>query len=96
MEVSGERKSWDIFATRRFWLSSLFATSFAIYGRQKLISIELVLTGEEMFVNADLVKIQQVLYNLVDNAIKFSHKNSCIKIETIEKSEQTARDQQSL
>jgi signal transduction histidine kinase len=31
-------------------------------------------------------KIQQVLYNLVDNAIKFSHKNSSIKIETNEKS----------
>lgn len=51
-----------------------------------MISIELVLTGEEMFVNADMVKIQQVLYNLVDNAIKFSHKNSSIKIETIERS----------
>ena len=25
-----------------------------------------------MFVNADLVKIQQVLYNLVDNAVKYS------------------------
>lgn len=33
-----------------------------------------------------MVKIQQVLYNLVDNAIKFSHKNSSIKIETVEKS----------
>ena len=30
--------------------------------------------------------IQQVLYNLLDNAIKFSPKNSSIKIETIEKS----------
>ena len=27
-------------------------------------------------------KIQQVLYNLLDNAIKFSHQNSKIKIET--------------
>lgn len=54
--------------------------------RNKMISIELVLTGETMYVSADLVKIQQVLYNLVDNAIKFSHKNSSIKIETIEKS----------
>ena len=54
--------------------------------RNKLITIELVLTGDEMLVNADMVKIQQVLYNLVDNAIKFSHKNSSIKIETIERS----------
>lgn len=62
------------------------AASFEGTCREKYISIELVLTGEKMFVNADMVKIQQVLYNLVDNAIKFSHKNSSIKIETIEKS----------
>lgn len=62
------------------------AASFEGTCREKLICIELVLTGEEMYVNADLTKIQQALYNLVDNAIKFSHKNSVIKIETIEKS----------
>ena len=62
------------------------AASFEGTCRNKLIMIELILTGGKMFVNADLVKIQQVLYNLVDNAIKFSHKNSSIKIETIEKS----------
>ena len=38
-----------------------------------------------MYVNADMGKIQQVLYNLMDNAIKFSHHNSTIKIETSEK-----------
>jgi len=62
------------------------AASFEGTCRSKFITIELVLTGEQMYVNADMVKIQQVLYNLVDNAIKFSHKNSSIKIETIEKS----------
>ncbi len=62
------------------------AASFEGTCHQKLISIELVLTGEKMYVNADMGKIQQVLYNLVDNAIKFSHKNSSIKIETVEKS----------
>lgn len=62
------------------------AASFEGTCRNKMIVIELVLTGEQMFVNADMVKIQQVLYNLVDNAIKFSHKNSSIKIETVEKS----------
>ncbi len=62
------------------------AASFEGTCRSKMITIELVLTGEKMFVNADVVKIQQVLYNLVDNAIKFSHKNSSIKIETVEKS----------
>ena len=32
-------------------------------------------------------KIQQVLYNLIDNAIKFSHHNSTIYVETTEKNE---------
>ena len=32
--------------------------------------------------NADMGKIQQVLYNLIDNAIKFSSAESTIKIET--------------
>lgn len=50
--------------------------------RRKGISLDLVLTGEEMMVEADMGKIQQVLYNLLDNAIKFSHDNSVIKIET--------------
>ncbi len=53
--------------------------------REKRIAIELVLTDEKMLVNADISKIQQVLYNLVDNAIKFSHHDSSIKIETTEK-----------
>jgi len=53
--------------------------------RQKDISIELVLTGENLYVLADLEKIQQVLYNLIDNAIKFSNPDSSIKIETSEK-----------
>lgn len=61
------------------------AASFEGTCRQKTIGIELVLTGDEMYVLADIDKIQQVLYNLLDNAIKFSHHNSCIKLETTEK-----------
>ena len=52
---------------------------------QKNIAINLVLTDDKMLVCADMSKIQQVLYNLIDNAIKFSHKDSSIKIETTEK-----------
>lgn len=61
------------------------AASFEGTCKQKIIAIELILTGDELYVTADMDKIQQVLYNLLDNAIKFSHQNSVIKIETTEK-----------
>lgn len=58
------------------------AASFEGTCKSKTIAIELVLTGAEMYVNADMSKIQQVLYNLIDNAIKFSHHDSVIRVET--------------
>ena len=58
------------------------AASFEGTCRKKNIAIELVLTGDEMYVNADKDRIQQLLYNLIDNAIKFSHHDSVIKVET--------------
>lgn len=61
------------------------AASFEGTCKSKTIAIELILTGDELLVNADVGKIQQVLYNLLDNAIKFSHSDSIIKIETTEK-----------
>lgn len=61
------------------------AASFEGTCKKKNIQLQLVLTGEKMFVHADLGKIQQVLYNLLDNAIKFSYSSSGIKIETSEK-----------
>ena len=61
------------------------AMSFEGTCNAKSIQIKLELTGDEMPVLADMSKIQQVLYNLLDNAIKFSHHNSSIKIETVER-----------
>ena len=53
----------------------------------KHIRFNLILSGEKLYVSADFSKIQQVLYNLIDNAIKFSHQDSVITIETTEKNE---------
>lgn len=61
------------------------AATFGGTCMDKGITIDLVFTGETMLVSADKGKIEQVLYNLTDNAIKFSHHNSTIKIETTEK-----------
>ena len=60
------------------------AVSFEGTCRKKKIAIELVLT-DGIYVYADMEKIQQVLYNLLDNAIKFSPTDSFIHIETTEK-----------
>lgn len=54
---------------------------------EKRISIELVLASRTLNVRADKRKIQQVFYNLLDNAIKFSHTDSAITIETTERNE---------
>ena len=61
------------------------SASFEQICRNKGILIRLILSGEILYVHADEDKIQQVLYNLVDNAIKFSANQSVIEIETTEK-----------
>lgn len=61
------------------------AESFEGACRDKKITLNLVFSEEETYVEADIGKIQQVMYNLIDNAIKFSHNNSQIKVSTEEK-----------
>lgn len=61
------------------------AASFEGTCTQKNILIELVFATKYLEVNADKRKIQQVLYNLLDNAIKFSDVDSTITIETTER-----------
>lgn len=53
--------------------------------RSRRISMHLVFDAESLPVNADQVKIEQVLYNLIDNAIKFSPDASTIDITAAEK-----------
>ena len=61
------------------------AASFEGRCKQKKISIELIFATKHLKVMADKRKIQQVLYNLIDNAIKFSDPDSGITIETTER-----------
>lgn len=63
------------------------AASFEGTCTAKKISIALVFTSRTLTVYADARKIQQVLYNLLDNAIKFSDPDSTITIETTERGE---------
>ena len=51
------------------------------------ISIELLFLPKKAMVYADPHKIQQVLYNLLDNAIKFSEPDSPVTVEVTEKNE---------
>lgn len=63
------------------------ASSFEGICRKKNIKLKLSFFHHETFVNGDMGKIQQVLYNLLDNAIKFSHQNSNIHITVTEKND---------
>lgn len=61
------------------------AASFEGTCIQKKISIELLFETKHLIVFADKLKIQQVFYNLIDNAIKFSDPNSSITVETTDR-----------
>lgn len=63
------------------------AASFEGVCTPKHISIRLLLLPGAVPVNADMRKIQQVLYNLIDNAVKFSENESTITVEVAEKNE---------
>jgi len=53
--------------------------------KKKKLTLNLVFSQKEQFVEADMDKIQQVLYNLIDNAAKFSNPESAVRITTEEK-----------
>ena len=57
--------------------------TFEVICDEKNISFSFTIDEPEQLVYADHDKIQQVFYNLIDNAIKFSHPNSTIYIDTV-------------
>lgn len=61
------------------------AASFEGSCTKKRITMDLIFCAEEVFVSADHSRIQQVLYNLIDNAIKFSNTESVISVSVEEK-----------
>ncbi len=61
------------------------ALSFEGTFKKKKLVLNLVFSEKEQFVRADIDKIEQVLYNLIDNAGKFSNPESSIRISTEEK-----------
>ncbi len=61
------------------------AATFEVICTKRKISIELLLAARHLNVYADRKKIQQVLYNLIDNAIKFSDSDSSITVETTDR-----------
>ena len=63
------------------------AATFEVICGQKNITFDLTFSDTIQMVYAVLGKIQQVMYNLIDNAIKFSHNNSTIYIQASEKYE---------
>ena len=54
---------------------------------KKHITIDLILGSKDYYVYADRSKIEQVIYNLLDNAIKFSHNNSSIQLDIHDKND---------
>ena len=58
------------------------AASFEGTCNAKNIILDLTFSETSTMVYADMGEIQQVLYNLIDNAIKFSHHDSTIFIQT--------------
>ena len=63
------------------------AASFEGTCNAKNIVFDLTFGDSIQMVFADMGKIQQVMYNLIDNAIKFSHADSTIYIQAVERHE---------
>lgn len=75
---------------RKFDINETIKTTAAAFEgicTERRILLELLLSGKNLYVRADVEQIQQVLYNLLDNAIKFSYDDSSIILETTEKND---------
>jgi PAS domain S-box-containing protein len=76
LELEITKNDYPDFVRKNIEFNRLFAT-------EKGISIDLVLSEDNPLVDFDKNKIEQVLNNLISNAIKYSHPNTTIRIEVL-------------
>lgn len=67
-------------------IKNTFASFEGVCTKRKIV-FDLILGQKVYIVTADMPKIQQVIYNLVDNALKFSPNNSSIRISVVDRYE---------
>ncbi|MCR5201797.1 MAG: HAMP domain-containing histidine kinase [Lachnospiraceae bacterium] len=85
LELNNFENNGMVIEAERFELNSCIRMTLAGFEercKKKKISINLLLEGKHVYVMADMFKIEQVIQNLTDNAIKFSEPNSEITIST--------------
>lgn len=86
LELNNLETGGMLMNTTEFDINAVIRSVAETFGgrcREKGMILDLVLTGESLTVRADREKIQQVLYNLTDNAIKFSEQGGVIRFETV-------------
>ena len=76
LELEITKNNYPDFVRKNIEFNRFFAT-------EKGISIDLVLSDDIPLVDFDKNKIEQVLNNLISNAIKYSHPNTTIRIEVL-------------
>lgn len=77
-----QKQTFDVNAVVQAVLASFEGKSV-----ERHVMFHFITTSDPLFTVADLGKIQQVIYNLVDNAIKFSNPYTTITVETATRNE---------
>lgn len=80
LELEMTKNNYPDFVKKNIEFNRFFAT-------EKSISIDLVLPDDILPFDFDKNKIEQVLNNLISNAIKYSHPNTTIRIEVLKEKE---------